>query len=236
MRYSNRLMGRIVPFIPLSGSNAGLLERRFNAASWLGLSDDAEQNGDWDREASSTMLLDTDTDYHNNHGEDPATETLNITDLASSVWDFNRSATHNVTFSDAVHVAKDGVESIVSEYNLTANETINVGQPVFVSANNTVNLADASTLNTSHVLGLAVTDASTNTAVQVLSDGKVERNDWTSIVGTSNLVAGATYYLGTTAGKMTTAPPTGDNEHVVRCGTAVSATKFDIEINEVAIL
>jgi len=35
---------------------------------------------------------------------------------------------------------------------------------------------------------------------------------------------------------MSTTPPTGDGEVVVTMGIAVTTTKFDIEVNEVAVL
>lgn len=229
-------MGSLTPFIP-TGRGVGLVEKRESVFSPLELSDSVSLVGDFNHSASSTLTLDYDVGGHLNHGEDPATHTLSLSIEASSVWDFNRGISQNVSITDHVHVSLDGVQIVEdSRHNLIAAETINVGQPVYISSSNTVNLADASSLNTSHVLGLAISDASANTTVIVLSEGKVERFDWTSIVGTANLVVGAVYYLDTTAGQMVTTPPTGDGDHVVRCGLAVNTTTLDIEVNEVAIL
>jgi len=224
--------------VPLGRSGVGLLEKRLIAVSSLDMGQDASIVGSvWNREADAFMLLDDEADWHNNHAEDPATDTLSMSAVAGFNMVRPRSLTSDMVMADHVHIVLEGYHATsTSQHEVTANETINIGQPVYISANSTVNLADADTLNTSHVLGLAITDATANTTVIVLSEGSVTRADWTAIVGTANLVPGAVYYLSTTAGQMTVTPPTGDGDNVVRCGLAVSLTKFDIEINEVAIL
>ena len=236
MRYFNQIMGLKTPFIADSGSDAGLIEKRLNAASYVGLSAQASFVAFWDRETDDEILLNSDVEHHKNNAKDPATDTLNISVSASSVWNFNRNITHNVVVSDHVHVAREGTEIAPTGYNLTANETINIGQPVYISSENTVNLADADTLNTSHVLGLASSDASANQSATVLSDGSVERSDWASVIGTANLTPGVVYYLSTTAGELTETPPAGSGDTVVSCGIAITTTKLDIEINEIASL
>jgi hypothetical protein len=230
------LMRRTV-MLPLSSGQSALKEKRKDVTHDLDLSQSATQVGDWNHPASDTMLLDSDAVPHVNNANDPGSSTLNMSDTLAFNMERVRGIEDTISFADTVHASLDGIGSgLPLQYELTANETINVGQPVYVSAADTVNLADADALNTSHVLGLAVTDATANSAVLVYSDGKVERSDWTAIVGTANLVAGAVYYLSTTAGQLTTTPPTGDGDHVVRCGVAINATTIDIEINEVAIL
>lgn len=226
------------PMVSLGRSGVGLLEKRLLAVSSLDMDQDVSVVGSvWNRETDDVILLDDEADWHNNHAEDPTTDTLSMSAVAAFNMVRPRSLTSNISINDHVHVVLEGYHApSTSQHEVTANETINIGQPVYVSATDTVNLADADTLNTSHVLGLAITDATANTTVIVLSEGSVTRSDWTAIVGTANLVPGAIYYLSTTAGQMTTTPPTGDGDNVVRCGLAVNLTKFDIEINEVAIL
>lgn len=223
--------------LPLGASGlSGLKEKRKTVVHDLDLSQTAPLIGDFNHTADNALLFDYDAVSHVNNAEDPGSSNITFAQTAGQNIDRPRSITSNVTFGDSAHVAKDGVTPSLTEYNLTANETINIGQPVYISAANTVNLADADTLSTSHVLGLAVTDATANQTVTVLSDGSVERSDWTAVIGTANLTPGVVYYLSTTAGGLTSTPPTGDGDNIVRCGVAVSTTKFDIEINEVAIL
>lgn len=244
MKYSNRLMGRKTPFIPVTGSDAGLIEKWLMAASDVDLSDSAESIGVWDREASNAATLDSDAEYHKNNAEDPATDTINFADAATLIRDFNRGVTHNTSLSDFAHAALDGYhppgggsgDTYLDRHTVTANETIAVGQPVYVTGNNTVNLADADSINTSHVLGLAETAGTANGTMNVLSSGTVNQADWTSVIGSATLTPGAVYYLSTTAGQLTTTPPSGSGDAVVSCGIAVTNTKLDIEINEIAVL
>jgi hypothetical protein len=184
------------------------------------------------------MLLDDEPSLHINNAEDPGSSTISFAQTAAQNMERALGVEDSNIITQHVHVAKEGVgqREDISIYELEAAETINVGQPVYVSGDNLVSLADASALATSHVLGFATTDATANQNVTVYSDGSVERADWTSIAGTANLVPGAVYYLSTTAGQITVTPPTGDGDHVVRCGSALNTTVLDIEINEVAIL
>lgn len=230
----------------VSDSLVGLQEKRLNTFSGLVMSDEASAAGSvFARSASSGLLMDDETDWHNNHGEDPTTDTLNIADSASSVWDYNRGVSHSLSLDSFVHVDLSGYhppggggsgDTYLDRHTVTANETIAIGQPVYVTGNNTVNLADADSINTSHVLGLAETAGTANGTMNVLSSGTVNQADWTSVIGSATLTPGAVYYLSTIAGQLTTTPPSGDGNTVVSCGIAITTTKLDIEINEIAVL
>lgn len=237
---STGAMGSLTPLIPTGGGNTGLVEKRISAFSPLELSNNASFVGEFDRSASSALLLDYDVDGHLNHSGDPATDTLSLNSAASQVMDKSRGVTSNLSLTDTAHVALDGYHPNAGEdlsaHYVTANESVVIGQPVYVSSSNTVNLADASSVNTSKVVGLTSTPASANGTTILLTEGSVNQADWTAVTGTANLAPGSVYFLGTTAGKMTTTPPTGDGEVVVTLGTAITTKKFDIEVNEVAIL
>jgi hypothetical protein len=56
------------------------------------------------------------------------------------------------------------------------------------------------------------------------------------VTGSANLTPGSTYYLSVNSGELTTTAPSADGDTVVRVGTAVSESKMDIEVNEVATL
>jgi hypothetical protein len=214
----------------------GLLEKRLNVYSPLGISDAATFIGDFNHPAQNTLLLDSETEVHNNHGSDPATDSISLSDVLAFNMIRVRASEHSLGFSDHVHATLDGYHPDLGRNDMTANETILIGQPVYVSANNTVNLGDATTIATANVIGLALTGATANDSLAVLTEGSVSQADWTAVVGATLLTPGATYFLNTAAGQMSTIPPTSDGEVVVTMGTALTTTKFDIEVNEIATL
>lgn len=219
------------------GNSAGLLEKRVLASSALGLTHEASLAGSiYDRELADTMLMDDDVDLHNNHAEDPATDTMNLADAASFNMDWNRPIESVMAMASTVHAVLDGYQAPPGEHDVTANETVVTGQPVFMSGNNTVNLADATTVATANVVGFISSGATANNTATMLTEGSILLADWTSVIGSASLTPGATYFLDTTAGMMSATPPTGDGEVVVTLGIAITTAKFDIEVNEVAIL
>lgn len=228
-------MGSLTPFIPIGGGS-GLIEKRISAYSNLGLADSATFVGNFNHSTSSVLLLDDGADGHLNHGGDPATQTLNILDSLDFSMVRVRSLTSNLSIADHVHVVLEGYRAEPSDYDLTANENIAVGQPVYVSGNNTVNLADASDTSTANVIGFAISSANATESVIVRTEGFVTLADWTTVTGSAALIPGQQYFLSIAEGKMAISPPASAGEVVARLGTAITTTKFDIEVNEVVIL
>lgn len=234
------------PMIPLGRRGVGLLEKRLNAVSSVGMSQSVSFVGEWNRETDDFLLMDDVVEWHNNHAEDPATDTLAMSATAAFNMVRVRSLSDTINMTDFVHVALDGYhppgtgngggDTYLDRHAITANETIEIGMPVYVSGNNTVNLADADSINTSHVLGLAETSGNATDTINVLSSGIVTKADWTSVTGSASLTPGAVYYLSTSAGQLTTTPPSGSGDAIVSCGLAITTTKLDIEINEIAVL
>jgi hypothetical protein len=220
----------------MNGS-VGLLEKRLVASSGLNLSDTVDLIGDYNHDVQDPMSLSSDTVWHNNHGEDPATHSLGVGDAVGFNMDRSLSLENTLNFVSAVHVALDGYhppgggsgDPDLSQYQMTANETVVIGQPVYISGDNTINLADADTEATSQVFGLVSVGASANGTANVLSEGSVNQADWTSVIGAASLTPGSLYYLSSTAGQMTTTKPTGSG---VQVGRAVTTTQFDIETND----
>ena len=106
---------------------------------------------------------------------------------------------------------------------------ITIGQPVYSSDADTVDLADASAVGSAKPIGLVQADsiaASSTGAIQL--DGVLNSSDWTAVVGSATLTSGSTYYLDTTAGKMTSTAPTSG--YVTEMGVAISTTEFAIDI------
>ena len=229
----------------VSDGVVGLLEKRLHASSGLALSDAVSLAGsEYNRELDDTLLMDDEAGWHSNHAEDPAGDTLSMSDTVAINMEMLRPTSSTLLLTDHAHASLDGYhppgsgggDTYLDRHEITANETIAIGQPVYVSGNNTVNLADADSITTSHVLGLAETGGSANSTINVLSSGIVTLADWTSVTGSATLTPGAVYYLSDTVGQLTTTPPSGDGDAVVSCGLAITTTKMDIEINEIAVL
>jgi hypothetical protein len=229
------------PMVPLGSSGVGLKEKRLIASSGLALTQAASLAGSvYDRELDDVMLIDDAADWHNNHAEDPATDTLVMSDTVAINMEMLRPTSSTLTLVDHVHAALDGYHPPDGESELAldviAGEDVYQGAPAYVVSNNTVNLASAADGTKAKAIGFIVQGASANQATIVQTDGCVDLDDWSSVIGTANLTPGSTYFLSTTAGQMSTTPPTGDGQVVVTLGMAVTTKCFDIEINEIAVL
>lgn len=229
--------------LPLNGGLSALKEKPILASNSLGLSDTASQIGDRDRPIEQTLLLDQDATSHVNNAEDPATDTMTLSDSAALVMERPRSLTSNIVFTDAAHVSLDGYHPVdKTVVTMTAGEDIDKGQPVVCLTANTVNLANnylgsPSNNMLGYVIGLASVDASAGDSIQITTEGVVEKSDWYSIIGRTTLEPGAWYYLnGATAGKMTVNAVTTIGRMAIRCGRALDTTRFDIEISDGVIL
>lgn len=110
-----------------------------------------------------------------------------------------------------------------------------IGQAVYVDGAGTVDLAQANTAGTKDVLGL-VADLSIGAASSggIQTDGLLTATtgQWDVVTGqVGGLTAGSKYYLDeTTAGSLTTTPPSGVGEFVAPVGTALSTTEMEITI------
>lgn len=88
--------------------------------------------------------------------------------------------------------------------------------------------ADASTPLSA--VGLVTTDRADTEVGTVQTDGVITLTDWTAVIGSVYLASNATYYLSTTAGMLTTTPPSGNGQIVQVIGRAMSPTILDISI------
>jgi len=112
-----------------------------------------------------------------------------------------------------------------------ADAIIKIGNPVQLKANGHVEPAQADTLSTAHVAGIAITDTEPTYTCEYLSEGQVNRADWTDIAGSAGLTPGATYFLSASqAGKITTIAPSTQSQYVVRVGRAINILTLDVEI------
>jgi hypothetical protein len=221
------------------GTGAGLKEKRVLATSSLPFTHSASQYGDKNKSAWDDMLLDDAAEWHNNHGSDPGTDTLAMADEVTLIMEMLRPAGTAMAMVDTVHVILDGYhpagEDLI-QHPMIAGETMVAGQPVYVVSNNTVNLANATVLATANTIGLVCVGGSATDTVTIQTDGAVYLEDWTAIIGATELTPGALYYLDTTDGLLTTDPPIANGNVIVTMGTALNTKTIDIEVNEVASL
>lgn len=107
--------------------------------------------------------------------------------------------------------------------------SIAAGAPVATHSSGVgVVLADATTA-AKPCVGLNTVAADDLGAVTVQTGGPYELDDWTAITGAATLAAKAVYFLGTTAGTLTTTSPTANPAISQRVGKAVSPTILDID-------
>ena len=128
----------------------------------------------------------------------------------------------------------DAVSSNPDVISLTnANAAaITIGQPVYSSAADNVDLADASAVGSAKPIGLVQTAsiaASASGSIQL--DGVLSSVDWTAVVGGTTLTSGSTYFLDTTAGLLTETAPTSG--YITEIGVAISTTDLAIDIKSV---
>lgn len=131
----------------------------------------------------------------------------------------------------------EGVTSIARVRSMTnANAgTINIGQPVYVSTTDSVDLARANSGTTAKCVGLvSATSIATTASGAVITNGQLTATtgQWDAVTGdTGGLTAGADYYLDkATAGKLVASLSgytVGD--YVVRVGRAYSTTVMEVE-------
>jgi len=245
-----RPMQRPEPFVPTSAGGVGLLEKRETVVSTLQLEHSVSQVGDKNLYPIDLLELNQDVDWHNNHGNDLGTSTLNLTDSVTLVMDMTRSIVDTLSLSDYAHAILDGYhppgtgngsgDPDLSKHIMLAHVDMITGQPVYVYSNNTVSLAGCNPGVTDtdkvNVFALVLTGNTAGNDVEVLTEGSVERANWTSIVGTTYLVPGSVYYLDSTVGTLSVTAPTTDTYVVTRVGRAITTTKMDIEIGEVVVL
>lgn len=111
------------------------------------------------------------------------------------------------------------------------------GQPLYTRSSGNLDLAQANSLGTSKVAGLALNNASGGTSVNYELDGVVTQSDWTQVIGQTNLSPGSTYFLSPAiAGKLTTIAPEVGGELVVKVGVALDSSTLNLEIEPPILL
>lgn len=108
------------------------------------------------------------------------------------------------------------------------------GEPVYISADNTVQRGRANAAGTTRAIALckAAVAASGTGTFQSNGQATLTTAQWDSVTGqTGGLTPGAVYYLSSaTAGRLTTTAPTSG--YVVVVGTGMSTTTMDLKPRE----
>ena len=128
-----------------------------------------------------------------------------------------------------------------TDLSATAITAVNIaaGQLVRINSSGQLDLADASSISTATVAGMALETIAAGAACKFVRNEVVDFYYAGSYVDGSptNLTPGATYYLSTTAGNWTTTPDTTTSGAVVRsCGIAVDNDKMSIEIQTATVI
>ena len=139
------------------------------------------------------------------------------------VWDSTNDALYAYDGAAWTNLSiVEEAERVCFEY--TAGEAIAAGDAVYISAANTVSLADTSSETTSRIIGIAGAAIANGAQGKICSDGVVS--------GLSGLTAGSRYFQDpATPGALTTTAPTGSGESIVQVGFAKSATELHLQID-----
>lgn len=125
---------------------------------------------------------------------------------------------------------------LITRANNTGGALV-IGTPVYAVSGTDIAEAQADAQGTIRIAGLVADVTIADTASgQVAIDGilTATTGQWDAVTGeTGGLTPGANYFLdAATAGMLTQTAPTSVGEFVVRVGHALSATEFEIEIQQ----
>lgn len=119
----------------------------------------------------------------------------------------------------------------IESYTAEVDTSVQIGTPIYLTEVGHARPAQASGQPQTNVIGLAVSAAEPGFTCHYLTEGKVTRDDWSLVAGTSALLVGQTYFLAPSSpGRITITPPSQSGNYVVRVGRAVSPLSLDVEV------
>lgn len=124
------------------------------------------------------------------------------------------------------------VGGLTDPYSAEAADNLTEGMPIYIDGTGRLQKAQSDLIAAHQVAGLMVADVTTGVSGDYLTDGPIEKLDWTTVAGTTDLTPGTLYYLDSTPGMITTVAPTADGYYVVPIGRAQTTRKLDIEIGQ----
>lgn len=195
------------------------------------------EGSEWDRPVVDPLTLEQ--DFSDFFAEDDENE-LNLMQSAEGQVDRPGVAASNLTLAQILAFAGclcgesgEGLTPVSAIFDSTTQS----GMAIYVSSNGHVDLAQADDVITSVAVGLAKEVVLAAETGNYLTEGQIERDDWTNVVGTEFLTPGAVYYLSTDdPGQLTIIAPIIIGQFVVVMGKALTTTMFDIEIAQSVLL
>ncbi len=125
--------------------------------------------------------------------------------------------------SDSLQKSSSGLLAASIEEDLVANENLNLGDPVAYSAtNNEVAQGDATNDADSRIIGIAEAAATATNPVRIVRRGPAQGVLSAATVNTPFFLAAG--------GGLTTTPPSGSGNRVIRVGFAKNATDLEVII------
>jgi hypothetical protein len=120
--------------------------------------------------------------------------------------------------------------SSLGSVSLEFSEGANAGAPIRVSPAGLARNAVATSADGARVVGLAGAAVTAGNSAAVVLGNRLSMANWTNITGSTSLIPGSNYFLGSTAGKMSLVPPSAAGSVVVRVGYAVTTEIFQVDI------
>jgi hypothetical protein len=114
-----------------------------------------------------------------------------------------------------------------SGFQITAAIDLRAGQPVYVDPSGQAAQARADILATCGVVGLIGEDTSAH-SIGTVNTQSLELSSWIFVTGSTLLVPGRQYYLGTIPGTLTLVPTDVPGSTVVAIGRAISTTTINL--------
>jgi len=114
---------------------------------------------------------------------------------------------------------------------------ITAGQPVYASTSGHVDMANATTLASSLVIGfVADSSIATGATGNITVFGTFTSANWTAVTGAATLTTGAVYYLSETPGQLTLVAPSVAGHYVAPVGIALSTTTMKLSTQQPIML
>ena len=149
------------------------------------------------------------------------TATPTVTGEGFLVWDSTNDKLYIWNGTAWVDQASTGTATALDDI-YTAGEAILISEAVYLSAADTVSLAEADVAGRENLLGFAVANIADEAA------GLIRKNG--ALAGFTGLTAAARYYLSDTAGAIASSAPVGSGNVIVQAGYAKNTTTLDIQI------
>lgn len=219
------------------GGSVAPIDQVQNVYDDLGLSQTVERDGsEWTRSVSQDAGVEH--SFSDFYGESVST-VMSMTSEVDPDADLNFSVSTAISFSQASTVAGGRVVSSgggggEGDTNNTFDITYHDGGPSAVKGQIIyIDSSDAEAKlaaydGNAEVAGFLTEAVTSGDSTTIQTEGEISMSDWTDVIGTTNLTAGATYYLHT-GGEMRVTPPASGS--IVIVGRAITPTKFDVEIN-----